>query len=136
MADIYFTDSVSIKVVRFEKTCIHLVFSIKSFDEDNIVVYNFMTKETAPLVSNKTIKDFRSFLKRKYAIDLKLSPEVEKYILEKITSYDVLNLGARGIVMTTENMLKNPIADYLSNAELSVDSTVTLYMEDERIVCR
>lgn len=104
--------------------------------EDNIVVYNFMTKETAPLVSNKTIKDFRSFLKRKYAIDLKLSPEVEKYILEKITSYDVLNLGARGIVMTTENMLKNPIADYLSNAELSVDSTVTLYMEDERIVCR
>ena len=104
--------------------------------EDNIVVYNFMTKETAPLVSNKTIKDFSNFLKRRYAIDLKLSPDVERHILEKVTNYDVLNLGARGIVMTTENLLKNPIAEYLSNAEMRADSAVTLYMEDGRIVCR
>ncbi len=104
--------------------------------EDNIVVYNFMTKDTAPLVAKKTVKDFRTFLKRKYNIELIISPEVDEFILEKITNYDVLNLGARGIVMTTENILKNPIAEYLSSIDVTenASASVTLCLEEDRIV--
>lgn len=106
--------------------------------EDNIIVYNFMTSETAPLVANKTIKDFEKFLYRKHNVALELTDEVRQFIINRICSFETLDLGARGIVMATENMLREPISDYLISRNAGDDSneTVTLFMEDSKIVCR
>ncbi len=105
--------------------------------EDNIVVYNFMTSKSAPFVAGKTIKDFTAFLRREHGITMQTSEEVTKHIIERVCRYEVLNLGARGIVMTTENMLKTPIAEYLSREDRPEGGSVTLQMaEDGSIVCR
>lgn len=115
---------------------------------NNILAYNYMTPTTGPQVAQNTIKRYCSTLEKKFAIKVSIDDAVVAHIKAKIlelecdnknenekeeVTYKVLKLGARAIVDTTENLLKEAIDD----EKLTEGSTITFIMNEagDTIVC-
>lgn len=85
--------------------------------DKNIIVYNFIDREvSAPLIADLTVKGFVSYLRddNDIPMDLDVSdPTVKKFIKEQVTQLSVINLGGRGIRMTVEKLLSDPVSAYI-----------------------
>ncbi len=85
--------------------------------EKNIIVYNFIDpKISAPAIAKKTMKKFAQYLLEDNSIPLKLDisdKEVWELIKKEVTKLSVINLGGRGITMTVEKLMSEPVADYI-----------------------
>ena len=84
---------------------------------NNIIVYNFIDREiSAPLIADLTIKNFVSYLRddNDIPLDLDVSDQAARdFIYKNITDLSVINLGGRGIRMTVEKLLSEPVSTFI-----------------------
>ena len=82
---------------------------------DNIMIYNFIDPNIAVQIMKKTIEKFKRYLKEDNTIPLELtiSPEAEKAMVEIIRQPEVLDLGGRGVTMKTENIISKAAGEFL-----------------------
>ena len=85
--------------------------------DKNLIVYNFIDREiSAPLIADLTIKDFVNYLRDDNDIPLDLDvsdQQIRAFIKEQITDLSVINLGGRGIRMTVEKLLSEPVSTFI-----------------------
>lgn len=81
----------------------------------NIIVYNFIDEDIAVAIMENTIKKFANYLLNDNIIPLRLtvSKEAKDAIIEKVRQPEVLDLGGRGINMTTEKIISSAVGNYL-----------------------
>lgn len=81
----------------------------------NIIVYNFIDEEIAVSIMENTINKFINYLLVDNVIPLRLTipQETKNAMIEKIKKPEVLDLGGRGINMTTEKIISNAVGNYL-----------------------
>ena len=81
----------------------------------NIIVYNFIDEDIAVAIMENTIKKFANYLLNDNVIPLRLtvSKEAKDAIIEKVRQPEVLDLGGRGINMTTEKIISSAVGNYL-----------------------
>ena len=85
--------------------------------ESNIVVYNFINKNIAETIMLNTIKNFIKYLAKDNIIPLELSIPKDgsawEEMLRIVQEPSVLDLGGRGINMTTEKIISNATSEFL-----------------------
>lgn len=85
--------------------------------ESNIIVYRFINKNIAEMIMNNTIKKFVNYLANDNIIPLELSiPEggsARQEMVRIVQQPNVLDLGGRGINMTTEKIISNATSEFL-----------------------
>ena len=81
----------------------------------NIIIYNFIDKNTAVKIMQGTVKKFVKYLKEDNAIPLELtiSKEAETEMISRVRSPEVLDLGGRGVSMTTEKIISDAVGEFL-----------------------
>ena len=81
----------------------------------NIIVYNFIDEDIAVAIMENTIKKFANYLLNDNVIPLRLtvSKDAKDAIIEKVRQPEVLDLGGRGINMTTEKIISSAVGNYL-----------------------
>jgi ATP-dependent Clp protease ATP-binding subunit ClpA len=83
--------------------------------DDNILVFNFMSSNTAVSIAKASIKKFKKYLKNEHdsQLDLDISEQAEQFILNEVQKSEVLNLGGRGIVTCVEKLISVPVGEFL-----------------------
>ena len=83
--------------------------------DDNILVFNFMSPNTAVSIAKGTIKKFKKYLKNEHdsQLDLEISEQAEQFILNEVQKSETLNLGGRGIVSCVEKLISVPVGEFL-----------------------
>lgn len=83
--------------------------------EDNIMVFNFISPDTAIEIAKNSINKFTKYLKFEHGsqLELNISKEAEEYILNEAQKPETLNLGGRGIVACVEKLLSIPVGEFL-----------------------
>ena len=84
--------------------------------EKNIIVYNFIDREvSAPMIADLTIDDFVSYLRddNDIQLELEIDKEARDYIHSQIIDLSVINLGGRGIRMTVEKLMSEPVSKFI-----------------------
>lgn len=83
--------------------------------DDNILVFNFMSPNTAVSIAKGTIKKFKKYLKNEHdsQLDLEISEQAEQFILNEVQKTETLNLGGRGIVSCVEKLISVPVGEFL-----------------------
>lgn len=85
--------------------------------EANILVYRFIEKDVASrAIAEKTIKDFVTYLRDDNDISLDLDVSDKRmldFIFDKVNDNAVLNLGGRGIRMTVEKLISEPVGNFI-----------------------
>lgn len=81
----------------------------------NIIVYNFINEDIAIGIMEGTIKKFTDYLLKDNVIPLRLtiSSEAKAEMIARIQAPEVLDLGGRGINMTTEKIISEAVGSYL-----------------------
>ena len=67
------------------------------------------------MIADLTIDDFVSYLRddNDIQLDLEIDPEARKHIHEQIIDLSVINLGGRGIRMTVEKLISEPVSKFI-----------------------
>lgn len=83
--------------------------------EDNIMVFNFISPDTAIEIAKNSINKFTKYLKFEHGsqLELNISKEAEEYILNEAQKPETLNLGGRGIVACVEKLISIPVGEFL-----------------------
>ena len=83
--------------------------------EDNIIIFHFISEAYAKMIADNAISKFVDYLKDEHDqhIVLTVTDAAKNYIINQASTPDVLELGGRGIVSTTENLLKGPMGKYI-----------------------
>ena len=87
--------------------------------ENNIIVFNFFTKDDAVTLADKEIGKFRSALKEENDshLDLEISDAALTYLRDQASSPAVLEFGGRGIVEAVDKMMSAPVSSFLFDNE-------------------
>ena len=81
----------------------------------NIMVYKFINEPIAVRIMDVVINKFVDYLKTDNAmqLDLVVSSEAREEIAKRVKDPSVLDLGGRGISMTTEKIISTAVGEYL-----------------------
>ena len=100
--------------------------------EDNIVVFDFINKETAGKILDVMISNVSLRVQREHGQPLRLTQRSKQLLLEACLTDDVLAMGGRGIGAKLETALINPLARALATDDFKVGGTLELAHVDGR----
>ncbi len=90
----------------------------------NIIVFDFIRKDTASKIFEKMLGNVAFRLKESHGIELKLSDNAKKQILSEICKD--LSMGGRGVGNKIEEVLINPLSRSLFENTLKNGGTLTV----------
>ena len=87
--------------------------------ENNLIVFNFFTKENAVGLANMEINTFRTALKEDNDshLDLEITDAAMEYMRSQASDASVLEFGGRGIVEAIDKMMSAPVSSFLFDNE-------------------
>ena len=97
---------------------------------DNIVIFNKLETKDLIKILDITLVDLNKRLENK-KINLKVSEDVKKYIIEKEIDS---NYGARQVKRKVQEIIENKIANALVTGELKEKETIEFYLEENKIL--
>ena len=107
-------------------------------DENNILVFNYISPNVAKKIAEHSIDKFIDYLKYDHDshLDFVVSEEAKNYILAEVQKPDTLNLGGRGVVTCVEKLLSVPLGDFLFEEDCENISVKLKYEDDILSVSR
>lgn len=103
---------------------------------DNICYFNPLSKETLKTILQKELDESNANIKAITGKTVKLSKEVEEWILDKVEAEDN---GARPIIRIIQQYIEENISDLVINEDELIKSrrkTLTAKLEDDKIVLK
>ena len=85
---------------------------------ENVVVFNYITDEVAKAILDGMIKNVADTCQEDTSLTLELTDEARAQLTQYCTGEDVLNYGGRGIGSKLEEVLVNPLARHIFDANL------------------
>ena len=77
---------------------------------DNIVVFNFITKDVAKQILKKQLNNVKIRVLKEHSLNIEIASNVEEILEEMCTSQETLANGGRGIGNRLETLFVNPLA--------------------------
>jgi len=99
---------------------------------ENIVVFDFIRKDTAQLIMNSQLDKIIRTLHQENGVELTITDNVREALLDKITGN--LENGGRGVGNIIEEVILNPLSGYLLDNDLLNNAAVSIYELDGRNV--
>ena len=83
--------------------------------DDNILVFNFMSAQTAETIAKINIDKYVKQLRNEHdsQLALEVTDAAKAYIVQEVQKSDVLNLGGRGIVNRTIKLIEDAVQEFL-----------------------
>jgi len=100
---------------------------------DNIVVFDFIRPETSKGIVIHQFETINARILKQNKIKVNASEDVVNYFCEKANTMEVLSMGGRGIGNLMESEYINPMAEYISEHEISEGQELHISISDGKL---